>query len=436
MMASGAVTAAAPPCPPQRSITQSADPVRLALVVALCCCASHVMAQPYAVPNGETRHRFAQLEIGLTQYYSRNAGETQVLQGNTVRDVRFGSRSTTAIFIGGTHFWGHADFALTIPVFSAGQGMGYGVDLQAKYLPWRMEQNKMRPYIGVSMNPFGYSQNDGGQLAKTFFPLVAGLNFYRNNNQFELGAVYNYDNAFPYYVSRTRLGTARVQPVILSATYKYTLETTGGNERNWRNGTTARETRELAAAGKLNSFSVAIGPTSTFRLRSSRYLQNAFPFAGQHSWGVTLDYGVGYYWHKPDLHVNLAYRTFGSNVNAYGYSQGVHRKVTTFETFKYLFDYNGFVPFVGPNLSYEQLAVTEQDGTTPSATYAFKGFKPGLTFGWDIRPNRIQSVLLRTNLRWSPGLNVTMANGSKNALDQLEFNFIQAVIYPQRLFRK
>ena len=49
-------------------------------------------AQPYTVENGNTRHRFAQLELGLTQYYSANAGKTQVLSDNTVKDYQFGPK--------------------------------------------------------------------------------------------------------------------------------------------------------------------------------------------------------------------------------------------------------------------------------------------------------------------------------------------------------
>ncbi len=393
-------------------------------------------AQPYTVENGNTRYRFAQLELGLTQYYSANAGKTQVLSDNTVKDYQFGSKSTTAFFIGATHFWGHCDLALTIPLKSFGTGMGYGVDLQAKYYPWRIEQNKLRPYMGVSMNPFGYSQNGGGEVSKTYFPLMGGLNFYKNRHQFELGAVYNYNNTFNYYISRTQQGIAKVQPFIFSATYKYTLETTGGGERNWRNGTTAKRTQELADAGKLNNFSVAVGPTSSFRIKSSNYLKSKYPFAGQHSYSAGLEYGVGYYLHKPDVHFNVAYRTFKSSIDAYGYKQNARREAVTFEAYKMLGDYHGFVPFIGPNIGYENLSINESDNGFAAKNYTFKGFKPGVTFGWDIRPDRLSAWILRTNLRWQPNLNVKMGDGSKNALDQLEFNFIQLVLYPERMFRK
>jgi hypothetical protein len=63
-----------------------------------------------------------------------------------------------------------------------------------------------------------------------------------------------------------------------------------------------------------------------------------------------------------------------------------------------------------------------------------KLIRAGIVFGWDIRPNRIQSILLRTNLRWTPGLGISVANKGTMFLDQLEFNFIQVVIFPGRIF--
>lgn len=407
------------------------------IIALLCFVALKMTAQPYTVENGKTRHRFAQMELGVTQYFSPVGGKTQVLAANgSVGNYQFGSNSISAIFIGATHFWGHCDLALTIPVAKYGKGMKYGVDLQAKYYPWRIEHNKLRPYVGLSMNPFGYNQNDGPSVTKTYFPLMAGLNFYKNWHQFELGVVYNYNNKFDYPISRTQLGVGQVQPFILSATYKYTLETTSGRERNWRNGITQKRTEELANAGKLNNFSVAVGPTSSFRIKKSEYLSKKYGFAGQHSYSIALEYGLGYYLHKPDVHFNIAYRAFKSYINAYSYKQDAQRKAMTFEAYKYIGDYHGFLPFIGPNVGYENLSINESDKTDTPKNYTFKGWKPGLTFGWDIRPDRLQSWILRTNLRWQPNLNVTMSDGSKNALDQLEFNFIQLVLYPERMFRK
>jgi outer membrane protein W len=410
--------------------------MKIRFIIALSFVLNALIAQPYAVENGNTRHRFAQLELGVTQYYSPNSGTTQILQDGKLYDYKFGGSGVTALYIGATHFWGHCDMALTIPIARYGGKLGYGVDLQMKYYPKRIEQNKLRPYIGVSMNPLSYGQNDGGTVSKTIFPLLAGLNYFKNNHQFELGVVYNYQPKLDYYISRNQIGQVNVLPLTLGVTYKYTLETTGGAERNWRNGTTSKLTKELGDEGKLNTLSVAVGPTSSFRIKSSSYLSEKYPFAGQKSYGASLEYGLGYYLHKPDLQFNIAHRTFKSEISAYGYTEKTKRTATTFEVFKFLGDYHGFKPFIGSSVGYENLSVTEGNKNQATQTYTFKGFKPGLTFGWDIMPDRLQKWTLRTNLRWQPNLNVTMGDGRKNVLDQLEFNFIQLVVFPHRFFIK
>ena len=395
------------------------------------------IAQPYTVENGNTRHRFAQLELGVTQIFAPNAGKTQIVGSNgEINNFQYGAVNTTAFFIGATHFWGHVDLGLNIPIVKSGSGMSYGVDLQAKFYPYRIENNKLRPFIGVSMSPFGYKQNDGGEFSKTQYPIVGGLNYYKNGHQFELGVSYNYTPKFDYYISRTVVGKAEIPNFMFNFTYKYTLETTGGAERNWRNGTTKKITDELNAKGKLNAFSVAVGPSAAFNVAESLYNNDNKPFLGEHSYKLFLDFGLGYYFHKPDLHVNLAYRSNHSSISGYGVSQQAVRQSVTLEAYKFLLDYHGFIPFLGPNISYENLSVTEKDGALDPINPTFKGFKPGITFGWDIRPDRLQSWILRTNLRWTPNLGVNMPDGKQVKLDQLEFNFIQLVLYPERMFGK
>ncbi|MFK8163380.1 MAG: hypothetical protein AB8H12_13040 [Lewinella sp.] len=97
-------------------------------------------------------------------------------------------------------------------------------------------------------------------------------------------------------------------------------------------------------------------------------------------------------------------------------------------------DFHGFVPFIGPILSREQLEFTEAfEGEITQQTTQDK-WAAGLTFGWDIRPNRLQVFTLRTNLRWYPKLHLDLANDQQISFGAIEFNFIQLVIYPERLF--
>ena len=119
-------------------------------------------------------------------------------------------------------------------------------------------------------------------------------------------------------------------------------------------------------------------------------------------------------------------------VNVYGAAQELQRKSIGLEITKFLFDYHGFVPFAGPILTYESLQFDESfDGNF--FTRDVNDFAYGLTFGWDIRPNRIQSWILRTNLRLYPKLELE-TNSQSIDFSNLEFNFIQLIIFPERMF--
>jgi hypothetical protein len=85
-------------------------------------------------------------------------------------------------------------------------------------------------------------------------------------------------------------------------------------------------------------------------------------------------------------------------------------------------------------ITYERLSFLEVDGQ--QVLHDISDAKPGygLVFGWDIRPNRLQSWILRTNLRWFPNLNLNVGEAGSVSFDNIEFNFIQLVIYPGRFF--
>jgi hypothetical protein len=100
-----------------------------------------------------------------------------------------------------------------------------------------------------------------------------------------------------------------------------------------------------------------------------------------------------------------------------------------------LFDYHGFVPFVGPIISYESLSFEETDLGVKVRDVSDDMLGLGVTFGWDIRPNDLQSWVLRTNLRYYPGLQLDIPGTEETVpFRNLEFNFIQLIIYPGRMF--
>ena len=57
----------------------------------------------------------------------------------------------------------------------------------------------------------------------------------------------------------------------------------------------------------------------------------------------------------------------------------------------------------------------------------------GFTCGWDIRPDRKQAMFLRTSIRWFPSLALELDSNQEISFDNIEFNFIQLILFPNRL---
>ena len=167
----------------------------------------------------QTRHRFAQLNLGL-DFQSSFGGSTKYLdeQGST-QSLNLSNSYAPRFLIGGTHFWGHADFHVAIPMFSSTMKKNNqevtalrGVETVFKYYPLRIEKNKISPYIGTSLPPFYFDQKNnnvqyssGPELNHTSFPLLGGLTFNSKNHLIELGFAWNYKNKQDYFISRNQI---------------------------------------------------------------------------------------------------------------------------------------------------------------------------------------------------------------------------------------
>ena len=412
----------------------------LAIMVQLC------HAQVYI--EKRTRHRFAQLNMGLDVQASFGGNTSYIGPQGYTQSLDLASSVSPRFLIGGTHFWGHADFYIGIPLYvptledDNQEITAYrGVETVFKFYPLRIERHKLRPYIGVSLAPVHFEQRnnnlvypDGPELSRTNFPLLGGLTYNTGNHLLELGIAWDYNNRHDYYISRTQSATIQTPPVYATLSYRYMLETTLSAERDWESGRTQEVTRILAERGKLDGFYLGAGVSAAFWQGKSSYNTQERPYLQPYGITTMPDFTLGYYLHRPDMNFALAYRGYRTTTEAYGAEQQLSRRSIVLEVTKSLFDYHGFVPFVGPAVSYEQLAFQEDfeganihDIRTRKAGY-------GLTFGWDIRPNRLQSWLLRTNLRWWPDLSLDVGDDRSIAFDNLEFNFIQLVIYPGRMF--
>ena len=398
----------------------------------------------------QTRHRFAQLNMGL-DYQTNFGGTTSYLDAlGQSQSLDFKSLNKLRFLIGGTHFWGHADFYIAISLFNPrmrenNQEVYYssGVETVFKYYPWRIKHKTIRPFVGLSIAPFYYEQDnlnleygDGPELNHTSLPVVGGFTFNYKNHLLETSLLWNYANQQDYFISRTVSSTVETPPLYFSVSYRFMLETTLSAEKSWENGTAQSIAADKASKGELNNFFVAAGLSSSFWNGKSSYNEKIRPYITKYSTSIMPDFALGYYLHKPDLNFTLSYRGYGTSTNSYGAIQVLKRRSLAFEITKFLFDYHGFVPFVGPLVSYEDLLFQEEFEDQLIHNIEDNQFTYGLAFGWDIRPNRLQTWILRTNLRWYPKLEIQVEEGNAIAFDNIEFNFIQLVIYPGRMFGK
>ncbi|MCB0561245.1 MAG: hypothetical protein H6573_00150 [Lewinellaceae bacterium] len=210
------------------------------------------------------------------------------------------------------------------------------------------------------------------------------------------------------------------------------FDTTLREEQPKLSGKTALLENKLFADGKLNSLSIGIAPSASYFLKSPEFSEN-WQSLPNHKASFNWDIGLGYLHHKANLHIGLSYRSYASNVVSYGLEHILRRQSLALEATKFVWNYNGFVPFCGVSLSAERWAAgafigdVQQGETTRSSMLS-----PGIIFGWDIVPSPLETWVLRTNLRYYPSQKIKDVQGKSSRIDQFEFNFIQFVFYPNR----
>lgn len=418
------------------------------IIILLCFNVSLISGQVYF--EKKTRHRFAQMNFGL-DYQTNFGGQTIFINEQGLQEKLFiGQLHKSRVLIGGTHFWGHADLYLSIPLFntsykSNNQEIFFTRNLETvfKYYPLRIKHNKIRPFVGTAMASFYYEQNNknlyygkGPKALHTTLPLLMGFTFNNHNQLLEIGLLWNYVNKKDYYISRIDVATIKTPPLYVNLSYRYIIETTLSAEKDWESGQTAIVTQKLAEAKKLNGLFLGIGMSSAWWMGTSSYNQKSRPYIPGYGNSIMTDLGLGYYIHKTDLNISFLYRGYNGSADTYGAVQNLNRKSIAFEATKYFLDYHGFAPFAGPVISYEQLKFKENFENIVTNNNKDTQVGYGITVGWDIRPNRVLPFLLRTNLRYFPHLKLKLEDNNSISFDNIEFNFIQLIIFPNRIFKR
>jgi len=410
--------------------------------------ANSIFAQVYK--GNKTRHRFAQLTIGY-EYISSYGGNSNYIKDSNLVPFDLNGRQSHNLTIGGTHFWGHADFYFSVFRFSTSNGINStsdffsshnnGIETVFKYYPFQISHNKIRPFIGTGVVPYSYIQRDrnlkfgrGENIARYKFPLIGGFTYNFRNHLINLTGFFNFSNQFEYFISREQTTTVSTPPLYVSLGYKYSIDTTKPFEKDWESGNIQKQTEELREQKKLNGIFIGAGFSSAYGLGKSSYNLINRPYLTSSFDGAFMaDLSLGYFFSKPELSVNANWRKYRSAISAYGTVQRTVRSSLAIELSHGFMDYHGFVPFIGPVISYEQLQASENHEDSLIFDVRQNKITMGLLFGWDIKPTHMHWWLLRTNLRYFPFLDIDIENKKALSLRNLEFNFIQLIIYPNRI---
>jgi outer membrane protein W len=387
------------------------------------------------------RFAFAKAYFGVDFNYVSSYGESQYI--NSLGQIENFGRSaylSPSINIGATHFWGYADIYVSIATANiflkndeVNTNTRFGAFTGLRIYPLQLKDYGLSPYIGYKFSPFRYKQENidasGFKTTNVKSTLDIGIGYRLPSLYFYAGYNKVINPEIAIYVSRTDKAKTTLPSHYFNLGINWMIETTSS-----ANNKVNRHFNEEFSKSNHNGLFLGVGPSSAFQIGSSEYNNELRPFLDAKSQATTYpDLSVGYHFTKLDFITSLAFRPITQTRKAFNFSQKVNRKSLVLEVYKFIGDYHGFVPFIGGGLSYENLALKEVDNGVEITNITHNKITPVITFGWDIRPSKKGDWwLLRTILRYSPHLNIEHLN--KNlSLQHLEFNFIQLVVYPQRL---
>lgn len=412
------------------------------LIVITIIIPFHINAQEY-IDKGKTRYTFAQTTIGYDMEYTSLTGYSyqRDLNGN-LNKINIGNNIDPVISITGLHFWGHAEF---FTGFSLGnihlgeKNSPYTYKRSgatgAKIFPWAIKKKTLRPYMGFAISSFAYQQNEGTKYQRVDFPILAGLTYSFKHGLLEIGCNYHYNNQYTYYISKTEKTNLIIPALSFTIDYKYFFDLSISSARMESSGALKEQFEWLKKKKKLSSISIAAGPAYSFFVGESSYNKNQAPYLDDYKISnIYPDLGIGYYNYHIDATINLSWRFFNSTLAAYNTKQTVKRNSIAIEAYKFLGDYHGFVPFIGGIISQEHFNVNESINNNHTLSSSFNFLSPGIIAGWDIRPTRSDWWGVRTNIRYFPLLQLNVNNsGEIIDMQQIELNFLQLILYPNRI---
>lgn len=374
------------------------------------------------------RFNFAQSYLGL---------QSDVLPAFTANQPAYFAQR---LILGGTHFWYRADFYISFPLFVASatpdnQHFSEGVITGARYLPFGPGKKWPLPFAGVQWMTPSVQLTDGPEMQRNRLGLEFGLSSVVMKKQtLELRVQHMVGSSWDYPVSRTEILPVEVPAWNFSVAFKRYIDVTAGNATPNGQQFLNRARKVFENERVMSAWSLAIGLSSNIPLSNYDFALEAEYFPPVPRAALLPDIALSYYWQKPDFGISFSWRPVSFNQAAYGHEWKMTEHRIAAECQKFLFDYHGFVPFVGLSLGAVHQNFSERDHEY--LIHRQIGWRPAaaLVLGWDIRPTDVEWFILRTNLRYLPPIGRIRGDRLLNA-HHLEVNFIQFVLYPQRLLK-
>lgn len=347
-----------------------------------------------------------------------------------------------------------------------------GISCGLTFYPMGDNAKWVSPFVGVSVMPMfltdnGWAAQTGSDyqdylLNELNTPLKGGVQVKYRNARLDLSGVYFPKNAFDVYLETQASYPFKISPFAAEMRFSVLFNGVPKDYREKSQTEIDLRTSSLLSKRKLSGVTFSLGLAQGYYVRKSE-LYNTYRFLKDPvTSGVYVDVGLGYYFAKYDWQLNYSFRTrSGSYSNAFYYetdgnpwfvaeynelcniSQVIEyeRQSHTIEAYRFWGSWSDLALFAGPCLSMDDLAVKIAYLTSPEELYELVKsidkddftLQPGVTFGWEIRPDRLQWMYIRSTFRWMPLVQVYSEEYGAIYFDQLEITGIQIFIKPGRI---
>ena len=309
---------------------------------------------------------FTQTSIGFS-LQTLEGGHSKYIENDAHKDFLIAPQLIPTLHFGGMYLWGYVEMYFNIPLINLiphiSNNLSYSFkqtdDLGIKFYPWKLKPQTIRPYLGFAISEITYSQQSkdyllsGVNFQKMNIPLLFGVSFASKKRIIEISTKFNLNSTIDYYISKTEYTQVTTPRFCLAVSYKFYSD--------FEKQKSAVQPKFFQKYNRFNSWYVSIGPSSAYYLKNSNYTISK-PYLNKHM--ITnsfIEYNLGYHFQKTNANINLSFRNSNSTLTAFGTTQTYSRKSISLEALKYLFMFKGFLPFVGANLSYDQLGILDKD---------------------------------------------------------------------------